>query len=118
MNCVHKDTPSVNMVEGTTRDIVITVLTDNGTEDDLTGYQASFCMKPQNGSDKLLKECTVDKSEIGIHINAEDTLGLIGSNKYEVRVYKDGNVYSVISGNIEVEKSISPYIDMPEVNKE
>lgn len=116
MNCIHKHIPNIDMVEGTTRDIIVTVLNEYGFPDDLTGYQSSFYLKSQNSSNDLVKSCEINKNEIHIHIEAKNTLGLIGVNRYEVRIYKDDDVYSVLSGTITIEKSINPFITMPKVD--
>lgn len=115
MSCSHKSTSTIYITEGTTRTIIVSVMTENGLPDDLTGYSASFCMKPECGSDEVIKACTINKNEISVTLAAKDTVGLVGSNKYEIRVYKSGTVYSVISGIIKVDEAVHPYISMPSV---
>lgn len=115
MSYANKTVSTIHMVEGTTKNIIISVLTEDGNADDLTGYQSSFCMKPECGADEVIKSCEINKNEISISLAAKDTLGLVGSNKYEIRVYKSGTVYSVISGIIKVDEAVHPYISMPSV---
>lgn len=113
MSCNHEKNYDIKIPEATTRHIIVTVVSDDGTPDDLTGYEASFCMK-RCDTEEIVKKCTINKNEISTLIEPEDTVGA-SSAKYEIRIYnKAGEVYRVIQGRITISCSVHPFTAMPE----
>lgn len=112
MNCSHEKNYDIKIPEATTRYIIVTVINDDGTPDDLTNYEASFCMK-RGDTKEIVKKCTVNKNEISTLIEPEDTVGA-SSAKYEIRIYKNSEVYRVIQGRITISCSVHPFTTMPE----
>lgn len=106
--------PDVQMVEGTTRHLSVTVVKRDGTPENLVGYRA--LLTTTFGKKETLKECDIFDNEVMGVIDAEESLGAT-MGRYEIRIFKENpnEVYCVIQGAIHLTKSIHPYLEMPEI---
>lgn len=106
MNCTHIKEHDIRMSEGTSRHLVITVKNQQGRAENLTGFSAYLYI----GNNKNVAEriCDVSDNEISVDILPEDTISQKTAN-YEIRIYKDKEVYEVIRGVITIDSSIHPY---------
>ena len=110
MTCMHYKDTDIQMQEATTRHIVITVKDQDGNVQDLSGFKAFLVIVGEN---EILKECTISGNEISTTILPEYTLGRNYLN-YEIRIYSANEIYEVVSGKINVDRSLHQYLNVPE----
>lgn len=114
MSCNVTKKHDISIPEGTTRYIVVYVKNQQGNADDLSGYDAYMYLI---GTDKTEKTCMISGNEISVNIEPQDTIGQ-QHIKYEIRIYKENEVYEIARGTIHVEQSIHPLRDSETMNKE
>lgn len=110
MTCMHYKDTDIRMQEATTRHIVINVKDHDGNLQDLSGFKAFIVI---SGEKEILNECEISGNEISTTILPEYTLGRSYLN-YEIRIYSANEIYEVVSGKINVDRSLHPYLKVPE----
>ena len=101
---------TISMVEATSRDINVNVLSSDGSKMDLTAYHA-FISLVCDGVLVTRRQCEIYDNVVFVRLLPKDTLNRAGHNfKYEIRVIDDetGVVLAVKSGKIKVSASIDP----------
>lgn len=111
MTCIHINENNIDIVEGTTRHLYVTVRDQNGNPEDLTGYEAYFVMKMYEK--EIVRKCDIIENEISTIIQPSDTID-VNQMRYEIRILKDKEIYEIIRGKINVKKSIYPFLSAPE----
>lgn len=112
MTCIHINENDIDIAEGTTRHLFVTVRDQNGNPEDLSGYEAYFVMKTYEK--EIVRKCGIIGNEISTIVHPSDTID-VKKIRYEIRILKENEIYEIIRGNIEVCKSIYPFLSAPEV---
>ena len=102
----------IDIPEGTTRYVNIDCYNQNGTIFDLSGYSISVKIMFDDGT-LIEKESEIYDNTISFVIAPEDTVDK-RSGGYEVRIYKDKEIYQVIKGDIGIQSSIRPFLNAKE----
>lgn len=97
MTCIHINENNIDIVEGTTRHLYVTVRDQNGNPEDLTGYEAYFVMKMYEK--EIVRKCDIIENEISTIIQPSDTID-VNQMRYEIRILKDKEIYEIIRGKI------------------
>lgn len=105
-------TCDITIPEGTTRHIVVTVKNQDGSLADLSNCSAYITINVYR-KDIITKKCEVDKEEVRATIDPEYTVGC-AEGKYEIRVFAGKEIYEIIRGKIEIQKSINPLLSEPQ----
>ena len=103
---------AISIIEATSRDINVDVLSSDGSKMNLTGYK-SFISLVCDGKLVTRRECTIYNNTIFTRIFPKDTLNRAGHDmRYEIRVVDEENgvVLAVQSGKIKISASIDAII--------
>lgn len=102
----------ISIIEATSRDINVDVLSSDGNKMNLTGYKA-FISLVCDGVLITRRKCEIYDNVVFTRILPKDTLNRAGHDmKYEIRVIDDetGVVLAIQSGKIKVSASIDPVV--------
>lgn len=99
---------NIEIDEGTSHWIDVTVKNDDGTDMDLEGCTAIFT------SGTIEKACMIDSlSHITVKLEPEETTGFLSSG-YQIRIFdSNDDVFQVIQGIIYIRKAHKPYTQNP-----
>ena len=97
----------LDIPEGTTRYINIDCYNPNGTVFDLEGY--TVAVRILFDGNIIEKVASILDNTISFTIDPEDTIDK-KSGEYEVRIYKNDDIYQVIKGDIGIRSSIRPFL--------
>lgn len=99
----------LTMLEATTRKEIFECVNEKHEPYDFTGFQAhtyvAFKGRPsRSAAVEHYLETKIENNEVSFIIPAAYSVGM-GSGVYETRIFKDGEVYGVVTGDITVMKS-------------
>ena len=98
---------NIEIDEGTSHWIDVTVKNDDGTAMDLTGCSAIFT------AGIVEKACDIEGSVVSVKLEPEETTGFLSSG-YQIRIFDANNdVFQVIQGFIYIRKAHKPYTQNP-----
>ena len=98
---------NIEIDEGTSHWIDVTVKNDDGTAMDLTGCSAIFT------AGMVEKACDIEGSVVSVKLEPEETTGFLSSG-YQIRIFDANNdVFQVIQGIIYIRKAHKPYTQNP-----
>jgi hypothetical protein len=100
----------INIYQGETAYIEVSVLDETGQAADLNGATAKFaCMK---GTELLKKDCTIVGNVVKVKLLPEDTDSMQGNYKFEIKLQDIANdVDTILYSNFTVQKSLIPQYD-------
>lgn len=110
MDCIYTDN-IIDMVEGTTRYVNITMVDKEGKPSHSDENVTSTC-SIKLGKDITILETTQEENVISFVIPPELTIGK-SSGKFEVRVFEDAAVVSIIIGKLNIKRSPNPILSKP-----
>lgn len=102
---------NIVMTEGTTRLVEITCLDEDRVAFDFDGFTVQTYLIMETGctSTGTYLDTTIEDNKVQFVIPAEASVGM-DSGWYEVRIFKDDEVYSVLKDEIKISESRKPDI--------
>ena len=100
----------INIYQGETAYLEVTVLNEDGQAADLNGATAKFiCAK---GTETLKKDCTIVGNVVKVKLLPEDTDNMSGNYKFEIKLKDVANdVDTILYSSFTVQKSLLPQYD-------
>jgi hypothetical protein len=108
----YKTSGYIDMDEGTTRYINVDCQNPDGTIFNLSGFDVTVLLL-LDGAEEISKEYTITDNTVSFRVDPEDTIGH-KSAKYEIRIYKNTEIFNVIKGDMRIHSSIRPFLNSKE----